>query len=112
MVCVRGEKNEHLRHVEQHLVVDAVARNQEVLTDVANALLQRQTISAHDERGMHRETDQFQPVLEVTSKRERHLEELRSENDDARRSISHFLVLEVGELNQHFRRRMLHFESL
>lgn len=112
MVCVRGREKEHLRHIEQHLVVDAVARNQEVLTDVANALLQRQTVSAHDERGVHRETDQFQSVLEVTSKRERHLEELRSENDDARRSVSHLLVLEVGELNQHLRRRMLHFESL
>lgn len=102
----------YLRDVEQHLVVDPVARNQQVLPDVADALLQRQTVSAHDERGVNRESDQLQTVLEVTTGRYTHLEEFRSENNDTGRSIAHLLVLEVGKLDEHLRRGMLHFKSL
>ena len=102
----------YLGDVEQHLVVDSVARHQEVLADVANTLLQRQTVAAHDERGVDRESDQFQSVLEVTGNGEEHFEEFSGENDDARRSVAHLLILEVGELNKHLGRGMLHFESL
>lgn len=109
---MRGVRRAYLGNIEQHLVVDSVARYQKVLADVANTLLQRQTVSAHDERGVDRESDQFQSVLEVTWNGEDHLEEFRSENDDTRRSIAHLLILEVGELNKHLGCGMFHFESL
>lgn len=99
--------------IEQNLVINQVTGNEQVFTDVANTLLQSQTITAHDESRMHRETDQLQSVLHINHDRESpHLQQLGSKNDDTRGSITNLLVLQISKLDKHFGSRMLHFELL
>lgn len=38
----------NLGYVEQNLVINQIARNEKIFTDVANALLQSHTITTHD----------------------------------------------------------------
>lgn len=59
-------ESRNLRHVEEHLVIDQIAGDQQVLADVTHALLQRKTVSTHDDGGVDRQVNEVQTVLRVT----------------------------------------------
>mmetsp|Transcript_7514 Transcript_7514/g.21450 ORF Transcript_7514/g.21450 Transcript_7514/m.21450 type:complete len:226 (+) Transcript_7514:1107-1784(+) len=89
-----------LRNVQEHVLVKLVDGDGQIGLDVLDGFPHGQSIPGDDVRGVNVVLDQLV----------RTLQQLGCDDDDGRRAIADLAVLEVGQLDQNLRRRMLDLE--